>query len=226
MARTDELIKQDVVDQLTWDDSTDASKIAVEVDNGTVTLKGKVPSYLSKSAAESDALGVLGVTNVNNQLEVRYPSTQTFPSDTEIEENVRDTLAINPDIDLQDLEVSVSTGFVTLKGTVDALWKKVYAENLVETEGGVLGIENHLAVVPSRDILDKDIAADIVDSIERKAIVNANDVTVEVSNGHVRLTGTVPTHAARRAAYESAMYTYGVVSIEDHLNVSIPEGVY
>jgi osmotically-inducible protein OsmY len=65
MARTEERIKQAVIDQLTWDDRTDESKITVERRDGTVTLRGEVPSYFSKTSAESDALSVLGVTDVN-----------------------------------------------------------------------------------------------------------------------------------------------------------------
>ena len=38
MARMDELIKQDIIDQLVRDDRVDASKVSVEVSNGTVTV--------------------------------------------------------------------------------------------------------------------------------------------------------------------------------------------
>jgi osmotically-inducible protein OsmY len=220
MVRTDELIKKDVVDQLTWDDRIDASKIAVAVDKGTVTLKGEVPTYLSKSAAETEAMGVLGVTDVINQLIVRYPPSKPFATDGEIQKRIAAKLATDPDIDLLEMDVSVDAGVVTLKGTVDTYWKKIHAENLVAPEAGVVRIDNHIAVAPSEDLIGQEIAKDIVDSLERKTMIRADDVTVEVRGGNVTLMGTVPNAAARRAAYESALYTYGVINIEDRLTIS------
>jgi len=55
MAKTDELIKKDVIEQLVRDDRIDASNIHIEVSNGTVTLRGEVPTYFSKTSAFEDA---------------------------------------------------------------------------------------------------------------------------------------------------------------------------
>lgn len=60
MARTEEQIKRDVVDQLFWDIRVDASDVTVEVSNGTVTLRGTVPTYLAAKAAIDDSWCVLG----------------------------------------------------------------------------------------------------------------------------------------------------------------------
>jgi osmotically-inducible protein OsmY len=220
MARTDELIKQDIVDELVRDNRVDASRISVEVSNGTVTLRGEVPTYFSRSSAYDIAQGTLGVTNVRNQLIVEYPATIPVPTDSEIENSIRSRLAANPDVDLIDLEVIVSAGEVTLRGTVDAYWKKMYVEDIVSTEPGVVLIENHLAVVPSDDIVDKVVAEDIVDSLETRAAVDADDVNVRVRDGEVTLTGTVPSWNARWAAEEAAMYTAGVKNVTNRTAVT------
>ena len=219
MARMDELIKKDVIDQLVRDDRVDASKVNVEVSNGTVTLRGEVPTYFSSSAAYENAMGILGVTNVRNQLVVTYPSTIPVPTDMEIQDSIRTRLAANPDVDLVDLDVSVSAGKVTLRGTVDAYWKKLHAEDIVAMEPGVVYIENHLAVVPTDDIVDKAVAEDIVDSLESKAAVDANEVNVRVKDGEVMLTGSVPSWSARMAAEEAALYTAGVRHVSNRVNV-------
>lgn len=226
MARTDDLIKRDVVDQLVWDNRVDASKVSVEVSNGTVTLRGTVPSYLASLSAESDTFSVLGVTNLRNQLEVAYPATVPVPSDEDIENNIRTKLAASPDIDLIDMDVMVNAGVVTLKGTVDTYWKKIHAEYLIEMEPGVVRIENHLAVVPTENIVDQEIANDIVRSLEAKSTVDAEDVNVRVRDGVATLSGIVPTWNARRAAYESAMYTAGVVHVDNRLTVSGIERIH
>ena len=226
MTKTDELIKRDIVNHLIWDNRVDASKIGVEVENGTVTLKGEVPTYLSKLAAESDALDVLGVIHTINELNVSYPSFIPAPPDEELEENIRTRLAANPDINLLDMEVMVRSGIVTLKGTVDAYWKKFYAEKLIEPEPGVIVIENHLAVVPTEDIIDQQIAEDIMRTIDAKANVEADDINVTVKDGVVTLTGTVPSWTARRSAFDAALYTTGVVGVENRLTVSGTERVF
>ena len=214
--------KKNIVDELYWDNRVDASKVTVEVDEGRVVLRGEVPTYLASTAAHDDALKMLGVVSVDNQLIVSYPVSATVPSDVEILTEIEKKLFRNPDIDILDLEVEVVSGEVSLRGTVDAYWKKLHAEDLAVSEPGVLIINNHLAIVPANDVIDQDIANDIVRSIEARAAVSADDVNVEVLNGHVTLTGNVPTWTAREAAYEAALFTAGVVDVENNIVISAP----
>lgn len=220
MPRTDELIKKDVTDELVRDIRVDASQIEVTVANGVIALKGYAPTYLGRSAATECALSVLGVAEVSNQIVVRYPETAAVPTDSEIETTIREKLAANPDIDLIDLIVSVDAGAVTLKGTVDAYWKKAYAEMLVAPEPGVTMIENHLAVTPTEEVIDRDIANDIMASLEARAAVDAENVDVSVVNGTVTLSGMVRDWVARRAADDAALYTAGVVRVDNNLEVA------
>ncbi len=77
--------------------------------------------------------------------------------------------------------------------------------------------DNEMGVVPTEQPIDEAIARDIEAALGRNINVNVEDVTVEVENGVVTLTGTVPTWAAWRAAYNTAIYTSGVVDIVDQL---------
>lgn len=69
--RSDDRIKEDVNDRLTWHGYIDASDIDVGVDDGVVTLKGTVEDRRQKRLAEDIADGVSGVQDVQNQLSVR-----------------------------------------------------------------------------------------------------------------------------------------------------------
>lgn len=218
--RTDEVIKNSIVYELARDTRIDASKTEVTVDNGRVTLSGEVPTFLGKSAATEDAMSILGVTEVDNLMVVNYPPTFTLPTDAEIKENVLSKLVGSPDLDLLDLDVTVAGGVVTLKGTVDAYWKKTFLEDLVALEAGVTFIENHVAVVPTDDVFDKAIAEDIVASLEERALVDADDIDVSVSNGGVELTGSVPNWAARQTAANAALYTAGVKRLDNNLVIT------
>lgn len=104
--------------------------------------------------------------------------------------------------------------------------EKFYAEKFIEPEPGVIVIENHLAVVPTEDIIDQQIAEDIMRTIDAKANVEADDINVTVKDGVVTLTGTVPSWTARRSAFDAALYTTGVVGVENRLTVSGTERVF
>lgn len=220
MARSDELIKKSIVDQMTRDDRVDASGISTEVSNGIVTLSGEMPTYYARSAAHDVAVDTVGVQDVQNDLKVNYPDFITVPSDSEIQESLNHRLLANPDIDLRELEVAVNAGLVTLKGTVTAYWKKIRAQQLAAHEPGVVSIDNHIAVVPTDDFLDKVLAEGVVNSLESKALVDAEDVTVQVHDGEVTLTGMVPNWSARRAAEEAVIFKAGVTNLINRITVS------
>ncbi|MBD3343385.1 MAG: BON domain-containing protein [Candidatus Lokiarchaeota archaeon] len=215
--KTQEEIKKDVVDQLYWDYRVDASKVKVKIDGSTVNLEGSVANYNAKNNAELDAWSIEGVSIVHNNLEVEYPPTLELPTDEEIKTNVESTLILNNDIDSSTVDVSVTGGIVTLKGSVDAYWKKVKAENLISDLTGVISILNKLTIVPTKSFVDQDIAEDIISSISRNINVDVENVNVKVENGVVTLSGTVSDWSAYTATMEAARYTAGVVDINDNL---------
>ena len=74
--KTDAQIKDDVTEELRWDPQiSDADAIGVGVEDGAVTLSGKVPSYAEKLAAAQAAERVNGVKAVANELKVDLPGT-------------------------------------------------------------------------------------------------------------------------------------------------------
>jgi osmotically-inducible protein OsmY len=66
--RSDDRVREDVCDRLSWDDEVDASDITVTVSQGEVTLEGSVPDRHSKRRAEDIAENVMGVKDVHNRL--------------------------------------------------------------------------------------------------------------------------------------------------------------
>ena len=208
-----------MVDELYWDSRIDASRINVTVEGGTVKLAGTVPSYSNRYRAEQAAWCISGVMDVVDDLTVEYVSPLSLPADTEIQGWAESLMAWDPTFDEASITISVGGGIVTLDGTVDALWKKSYAENKISGLRGVLGVENKLAVVPSHKISDEVISQDIVSAMERDALVKAEDVTVEVNDGGVTLKGKVPTWTSKYAAEWDASCTTGVTYVEDDLQL-------
>lgn len=70
--RSDERIREDVNDRLTWNADLDASDIEVQVAEGEVTLAGVVEDRRAKRLAEDLVEDVFGVQDVHNQLKIRH----------------------------------------------------------------------------------------------------------------------------------------------------------
>ena len=219
--RSDETIRKDVENELFWDSRIDEKHIDVSVENGAVTLSGRVPSYFQVNAARRAAWRMPGVTTVVDRLSVSYISPPAIPSDTDLQERAHNVLAWDPAVDESETDVIVSGGVATVNGTVDAFWKKAHVGDRIAGLHGVMGVENKLAIVPTHDLEDEVIAEDIVGALDRDVLVDADDVTVAVSEGVAQLTGKVPTWSARRAAEEDASMTRGVVGVKDHLEILV-----
>ena len=66
--RSDERIREDICERLTFDDDVDATDLEVTVSGATVTLAGSVRDRYSKRRAEDIAESVAGVEDVQNQI--------------------------------------------------------------------------------------------------------------------------------------------------------------
>lgn len=71
LSRTDQRIRDAVMQQLAWDSQVDASGIGVTARNGAVTMTGFIDSYAGKLAAERAAKRVRGVRAVANDIQVK-----------------------------------------------------------------------------------------------------------------------------------------------------------
>jgi osmotically-inducible protein OsmY len=220
MIRDKETIKKDIVDQLYWDHRVDASDVKVDIKDDKVTLWGTVPSYFARNAAFYDTYSITGVTKIENNITVKYPTIPELPSDQDIQAHIENLLLWNESIDSTNINVTVNTGIVTLTGSVDAYWKKLTAENVVGRARGVLDINNELAVVPTKNVVDKAIAKDIVNAIDRHYGLDPEEIDVRVSKGKVTLSGEVKSWLDYRSAMNIAEFTIGVKDVDDKLIIN------
>lgn len=122
-----------------------------------------------------------------------------------------------------DINVDTSDGVVTLFGTVPSSEARRAAESEAQAVSGVKRVDNQLTVVAPANqervaAKDADIEKRVVDRLEAHEDVG-DDVAVEVSNGTVRLTGTVESQGERLQALTIARSTAGVRSVVDGLTV-------
>lgn len=212
MAKNDTEIQHDVIDELEFEPSLDASKIGVAASNGIVTLTGSVPSYTEKMAAEEAALRVLGVQAVANDLLIDLPQTHER-TDTDIASSAVNVLLWDSTLPRNQITVKVSQGFVTLAGEVEWQYQKDRASTLVQNISGVRGVANNIALKPR--VLVGDVKTKIRQAFERSAEIDANHVQIEAHDGTVVLRGPVHSWMERQDATRAAYSVPGVKVVQN-----------
>ncbi len=215
--RTDEEIQRDILAELKWDSRVRPNEIGVAVEDGVVTLTGWVDSYWKKKAAEEAAHRVPGVKAVANDIEVRLPIFAER-TDADIAKAALNALKWDAAIPTDKLEVTVSKGWVTLKGDVDYSFQKREAERAVERLSGVKGVTNLIVVKPR--VSPSDLKQQIEKALLRNAETDAEHITVDVEGSKVILHGTVRSYAEKKAAEEAAWSAPGVSEVENHIVIS------
>ncbi len=238
--RSDEEIQRAVEDALVYDPRIYAFDIIVDVTKGRVTLKGTVDNIQAKKAATRDVRNTVGVTGIDNQIDV-----QTFSNldDDQIAENIRDALLRNPYTEAFEIKVKVNDHKVVLSGTVDSYFEKAEAENVAYNANGVSSVENDLKVnypdtvvynpyvygwsiydypwyegLANTDKSDTEISNDIKTELIWSPFVDSNNINVSVDDGVATLTGTVDTPREYEAAQENA-FEGGAISVVNKLNI-------
>src|SRR4029079_13584906 len=163
-----------VMRQLEWDPEVDASEIGVTAREGAVTLTGFIDSYDGKLAAERCAKRVRGVRAVANDIAVRLRLPRT---DAEIARDAAFALNLRASIP-KSVKALVHNGHITLTGAVDWMFQRSQAEKLVHHIPGVVGVINHIEVLPRTGV--RDIQRRIVHALHRSADVNAHQIEVKV----------------------------------------------
>jgi osmotically-inducible protein OsmY len=215
--RPDADIQADVLEELKWDPRVRVNEIGVAVQDGVVTLTGWGASYVQKLAAEEAAHRVRGVKAVANDIEVRLPGSAER-TDADLAKAVLDALRWDAAIPADKLDVTVSRGWVTLKGEVELGFQRRLAERAVERLAGVKGVTNLITVKPHP--LPSDLKQNIERALIRNAETDAQRITVEVQGSKVILRGTVRSYAEKKAAEEAAWSAPGVTDVENRIVVS------
>ena len=217
-ALTDEDIQQQVVNELKWEVEVEASEIGVAVRGGLVTLTGWVDRFGKKWAAERAVLRVRGVKAVANEIEVRLRAGDER-TDLDIATAAAHALAWNTQVPDDAVQVTVSNGWVTLRGEVDADFPRREAQRAVRNLLGVRGITNLITIRPRSTPMPDYVKDRIAAALIRSALIDARGITVTAAGSRVLLTGTVRSWAERQEVEQVAWSAPGVTQVENRIAV-------
>jgi osmotically-inducible protein OsmY len=214
--KSNEDLQRDVQNAIKWEPLLHAAEIGVTAINGVVTLTGTVDSYAKKYEAEEAAKKVSGLKALVEKIEIKFSSTWK-KNDTELANEILNSLKWNWEIPSENIVVKVENGWVRLNGEVRWNYQREAAKKAVKELSGVLGVTNDIKLsAEAHDAIEK---KDIQDAFTRNWSIGEKNIKVNVLNDNVTLTGTVESYYQRDEAGRIAWYAPGVTSVDNELVV-------
>ncbi len=182
------------------DPSVPSHLIDVQTQNGIVILSGSVDNILAKDRAIRNAEIIKGVRSVIDKISVQ----PVYREDQEIQQDLDRAFLLNPATENYEIDMQVMDGTAYLRGTVDSWAEKRLAERVAKGVKGIKNIENEIEVEYKISRPDTEIKADIERQLEIDPYVDDAFIDVRVTEGAVKLSGTVGSASEkRRATYKS-----------------------
>ncbi len=140
MTADDEIAKR-AVNSLQWNSSVPKDSVLVKVENGAVSLSGKVHWHYQKQAAEKAVRDLTGVKSVSNQIEIT-PSV----SPTDVRQRIESALKRDAELEAKRIMVRVDDRQVTLDGKVRTWAERDAVERAAWAAPGVTSVVDHIAI--------------------------------------------------------------------------------
>lgn len=219
-----------------------ANDLKVTVDNGKATLTGNVAEEVNKDLAREIALGVKGITDVDNRILVSADYQPAKPGaersfgdtidDAGITAQIKSKLLWGKNTDGMATNVDTRYGQVTLRGTAQSAAERDLAGRVAMNTRGVVGLDNQIKVNALRptiaensknmtdeagaEMADSWITTKVKSTLLYSSNVSGSAIDVTTSKGIVSLSGRVSNGAEHALAIELAQNVRGVKSVQSN----------
>lgn len=213
--------------------------IAMEFENGVLTLEGEVPDIAAKKLALELGGAEDGVRGVVDRLRVipSEPREDGYIRDAVCDFLLQEPTLFNATVKVWQKErieilrnagvepagtivVAVENGVITLNGTVLSLSHKRLAGVLAWWTPGCRDVVNGLEVSPQEADSDDEVADALRLVLEKDPLVHADQIRASVNNCVVTLEGLVGEAEERKMAELDAWYVFAVDKVINRIQVS------
>jgi osmotically-inducible protein OsmY len=139
---SDDEIARRAVAVLEWDAGVPGGRIQVTVQNGQITLSGKVDRHFKKLAAESAVGRLRGAIGVINAITVKAGVRSN-----DVAKSIENALQRNAEIEASRIRVVVRDDKVILEGEVETWNERQLAEKAAWAVPGVTDVEDRIRIV-------------------------------------------------------------------------------
>ena len=136
----DEIVKR-ALQTISWNTVIPDGAIQVKVQDGWVTLTGKVDWQYQKTAATQTIGGLAGVLGVYNKIEVK-----PHASVSDVKKRIEDALKRNAEVEAKAIRVNVVNGKVTLEGRVNNWAERSATERAAWSAPGVRAVDDRITI--------------------------------------------------------------------------------
>ena len=146
----------------------------------------------------------------------------------DIRKQVLDQLQWDNRVEIEDLEVDVMEGRLSMRGTVPSYDTLRAAEESVYVIPGIHSVDNSLIIKYPEDITvptDEDIRSTVENTLKWNNNLNADSIDVNVEEGLVVLEGKTDKYWKKRLAEDITLSTVGVTSVDNKIKVEPYERV-
>jgi osmotically-inducible protein OsmY len=136
----DEIAKR-ALRTISWNTVVPDGAVQVKVQNGWITLTGKVEWQYQKAAAAAAIRYMAGVLGVYNNIEVK-----PHASVSDVKKRIEDALKRNAEVEAKGITVNVSNGKVTLDGKVNTWAERSATVRAAWAAPGVHMVEDRIMI--------------------------------------------------------------------------------
>ncbi len=215
--KPDNELQLDVISELHWDPSVNASDIGVEVNDSIVILTGRVDSFGEKWNAEAAAQRVSGVQALVSELDVSLPGA-SCRNDVDIARAAENVIEWSAPLPKGAVKIKVEIGWITLTGQVHWQYQKEAAASVLRELTGVRRISNQISLKPK--VLGSVVKTDIENVLRRYTEQIAQHVTVDVDGAEVTLSGAVQSWPEHQLVAHAAWNAPGVREVINHIVIN------
>lgn len=142
-------------------------------------------------------------------------------ANVDLADRMRQALLEDGRLSGQPIELTVTNGIATLRGTVHSHRRKLIAHEVVASFDGCRDVINEITVEPAGSVSDDEVAAHVRAALDAHADITDEVITVSVNNGAITLNGHTAGEWGRTVAEDVALSAKGVRSVQNLLVVDL-----